>query len=71
MSPAAAPYTDRQASRETFERIDTARWGQADLAAALLALMPLRLKGAVFEGAAPELAGLLQDRLTQLSLIHI
>jgi len=65
LSPAAAPYTDRQASRETFERIDTARWGQADLAAALLALMPLRLKGAVFEGAAPELAGLLQDRLTQ------
>ncbi|MBA4339297.1 MAG: magnesium chelatase ATPase subunit D [Hyphomonas sp.] len=45
--------------------MDAARWGQADLAAALLALMPLRLKGAVFDGAAPELAGLLQDRLTQ------
>lgn len=65
MSPAAAPLIDRQASRDAFERMDAARWGQADLAAALLALMPLRLKGAVFEGAAPELAGLLQDRLTQ------
>ncbi|MBI1253818.1 MAG: magnesium chelatase subunit D [Hyphomonas sp.] len=65
MNPAAAPSTDRQANREAFERMDAARWGQADLAAALLALMPLRLKGAVFDGAAPELAGLLQDRLTQ------
>ena len=65
MNPAAAPSTDRQASREAFERMDAARWGQADLAAALLALMPLRLKGAVFDGAAPELAGLLQDRVTQ------
>jgi len=65
VNPAAAPPTDRQASREAFERMDAARWGQADLAAALLALMPLRLKGAVFDGAAPELAGLLQDRLTQ------
>lgn len=65
MNPVAAPSTDRQASREAFERMDAARWGQADLAAALLALMPLRLKGAVFDGAAPELAGLLQDRVTQ------
>ena len=53
MNPAAAPSTDRPASREAFERMDAARWGQADLAAALLALMPLRLKGAVFDGAAP------------------
>ena len=65
MNPAAAPSTDRPASREAFERMDAARWGQADLAAALLALMPLRLKGAVFDGAAPELAGLLQDRVTE------
>ncbi len=65
MNPAAAPPPDRQASRDAFERMDAARWGQADLAVALLALMPLRLKGAVFDGAAPELAGLLQDRLTQ------
>jgi magnesium chelatase subunit D len=61
---AAAPLSaDRQASRDAFERIDAARWGQADLAVALLALMPHRLKGAIFEGASPELAGLLQDRL--------
>jgi magnesium chelatase subunit D len=65
VNPVAAPSTDRQASREAFERMDAARWGQADLAAALLALMPFRLKGAVFDGAAPELAGLLQDRVTQ------
>jgi magnesium chelatase subunit D len=65
VNPAAAPSTDRPASREAFERMDAARWGQADLAAALLALMPLRLKGAVFDGAAPELAGLLQDRVTE------
>jgi magnesium chelatase subunit D len=60
---AAPPPTDRQAGREAFERADAARWGQADLAVALLALMPGRLKGAVIDGAAPELAGLLQDRL--------
>jgi magnesium chelatase subunit D len=64
VNPAAVPPPpDRQASREAFERMDAARWGQADLAIALLALMPERLKGAVFDGAAPELAGLLQDRL--------
>ncbi len=64
MTLAAAPLSaDRQASRDAFERIDAARWGQADLAVALLALMPHRLKGAIFEGASPELAGLLQDRL--------
>lgn len=64
MTAAAAPLSsERQASRDAFERIDAARWGQADLAVALLALMPHRLKGAVFEGASPELAGLLQDRL--------
>lgn len=64
MTPIAAPPpTDRQAGREAFERADAARWGQADLAVALLALMPGRLKGAVIDGAAPELAGLLQDRL--------
>ena len=64
MTAAAAPLSsERQASRDAFERIDAARWGQADLAVALLALMPHRLKGAIFEGASPELAGLLQDRL--------
>lgn len=65
MNPAAVPPPDRQASRDAFERLDAARWGQADLAVALLALMPDRLKGAVLDGAAPELAGLLQDRLAQ------
>lgn len=65
MNPAAAPPTDRQAGREAFEKFDAARWGQADLAAALLALMPHRLKGAVFDGAAPELAGILQDRIVR------
>jgi len=60
---AAPPPTDRQAGREAFERADAARWGQADLAIALLALMPGRLKGALIDGAAPELAGLLQERL--------
>ncbi|MEQ9505161.1 MAG: magnesium chelatase subunit D [Hyphomonas sp.] len=54
-----------QAERAAFERIDSARWGQADLVIALLAIMPARLKGVVFEGAAPELAGLLQDRLVE------
>jgi magnesium chelatase subunit D len=57
------PPKDWQAGREALERADAAGWVKADLAAALLALMPGRLKGAVIDGAAPELAGLLQDRL--------
>lgn len=61
----AAPPVDQRAGFEAFERFDAARWGQADLVAALLALMPHRLKGAVFQGAAPEIAGLLQDRVVQ------
>jgi magnesium chelatase subunit D len=48
---------------DAFVRRDAARWGQADLAVALIALMPHRLKGAVLTGAAPELAKLLQTRL--------
>lgn len=52
-----------QARRDALEREGAAAWVRADLAMALLALMPDRLKGIVVEGAAPEIAGLLQDML--------
>lgn len=54
-----------QARHEILLREDTSAWARADLALSLIALMPGRLKGAVIEGAAPELAGLVQERLTQ------
>lgn len=54
-----------QARRDALEREGAAAWARADLAMALLALMPDRLKGIVVEGAAPEVAGALQDLLTR------
>ncbi len=55
--------TGWQARRDVLEREDARQWARADLAAALLALMPQRLRGMVVEGAAPEIAGLIQERL--------
>lgn len=63
-----------QARRDALEREGAAAWVRADLAMALLALMPDRLKGIVVEGAAPEIAGLLQDmlasRMSQPAQVH-
>lgn len=63
-----------QARRDALEREGAAAWVRADLAMALLALMPDRLKGIVVEGVAPEIAGLLQDmlasRMSQPAQVH-
>lgn len=63
-----------QARRDALEREGAAAWARADLAMALLALMPDRLMGIVVEGAAPEVAGALQDmlasRMSQPAQVH-